>query len=125
LSSGEPTFHEALPEDFGPDGVRWTLFAECLIALLDAYPALNISLVGSYSTLSKLGLEAASIKKLGRFRVTVWPGATEQPGAIRLAFSPKHSLIAARHSPQGVIGRRQSRRGDIKGKYLEARGARP
>jgi hypothetical protein len=118
LLSGEPTFHEALPEDFGSDGARWTLFADCLIALLNAHPALSISLAGSYSTLDKFGLEAASIKKLGRYRVTVWPGPTERPGAIRLSFSPKHSPIVVRSKLPTLDDRKST------GPRLDTMGAR-
>lgn len=95
LASGRPTFHEAAPEDFGPDTSRWTLLAGCLTALLEAHPGLSISLVASVVTLRKFGLVPASTRKLGRFRIAVWPGQTDREGAIRIAFCPPGSPLAA------------------------------
>lgn len=104
LASGRPTFHEAVPEDFGPNTGRWTLLAGCLMALLEAHPGLGISLIASVATLRKFGLVPASTRRIGRFRISVWPGQTDRVGAIRIAFCPPGSPLAA---PPPVAQERQ------------------
>lgn len=86
LASGKPTYHEALPEDFGPDMSRGALLRECLLMVLSRHPRLQIQIVGSPEALGKFGLVPGAKNRVGLFRVPASWGPTSRHGAIRLVF---------------------------------------
>jgi hypothetical protein len=88
LSSGRPTFYEAMPDSFGSDTRRWDLLRECLLTLLKNHDGLEIRLVGSQATLEAFGLRPGIDELVGSTLVAVTRGATDVSDAIRLVFRP-------------------------------------
>jgi hypothetical protein len=106
LNEGKPTFHEVMPEEFGPDAGRAALLRECLLMVLSRYPRLQIQVVGSPAALNKVSLAAGSKNRIGLFRVPASWGPTLQAGALRLVFCRGVAIGPSAHPAPAGSGRK-------------------
>lgn len=86
LETGEKSFHEAVPSDFGPPDGRRTMFVQCLEALEKAYPV-RVDITGEQAALIDMGLVPNGGVLINGRVCRTEVGPTVQPGTVRLTFS--------------------------------------
>jgi len=94
LTAGRVPHHDAVPEDFGEEDGRGSLFRDCLITLLDRYPALRIEVSGSSLSLKKLSLNPGFLNPIGIHNVGVYCAPLTDPNAVRIHFIRKSMHVA-------------------------------
>lgn len=112
LVTGQPTHHEAAPEDFGADTGRWSLLRECLALLLARHDGLRIEVIGSLDTLRKFALVPGQTRAVGDATVPVFFGRTERSGVIRFQFSRTVAQTRFAGRPSPALAARKTRQAD-------------